>query len=94
MSYIDRQLGRCLDRKAVQWMLDLKNIKHGDNESKLFNASMTSISQINNNIFSVVVNPFGKSYPESGNAEGVSFKTIASYIKDVGIPPPVCCPSI
>jgi hypothetical protein len=66
-------------------MLDLKNIKHGDNESKLFNASMTSISQINNNIFSIVVNPFGESYPESGNAEGISFRTIASYIRDGGI---------
>jgi hypothetical protein len=71
--------------KTVQWMLDLKNIKHADNESKLFNVSMTSTSQINNNIFSVIVNPFGESYPESGNAEGMSFRTIASYIRDGGI---------
>jgi hypothetical protein len=58
---------------------------HGDDESKLFNTLMTSISQINNNIFSVIVNPFGESYPESGNAEGVSFRTITSYIRDGGI---------
>jgi hypothetical protein len=66
-------------------MLDLNNIKHGDNESKLFHASMTPISHISNSAFSVILNPFGEAYPESGNAEGVSFRTIASYIRDGGI---------
>jgi hypothetical protein len=72
-------------RKSVQWMLDLNNIKHGDNESRLFHASMTPFSHIINDIFSIIVNPFGESYPESGNAEGVSFRTITSYIRDGGI---------
>lgn len=66
-------------------MLDLKNIKYDNNNSNLFNALMVSVLQINNSIFSVVVNPFGESYPESGNAEGMSFRTIASYIRDGGI---------
>lgn len=70
-------------KKAVQWMLDLKNIKYGDNRLNLFNASLTPISSIN--AFSVIINPFGEAYPESGNAEGVGFKTIASYIRDGGI---------
>jgi hypothetical protein len=69
-------------RKAVQWMLDLKNIKHDDG-SNLFDASMTPISHISS--FSVILNPFGEAYPESGNSEGVGFKTIASYIRDGGI---------
>jgi hypothetical protein len=60
-------------RKAVQWMLDLKNIKHDDNVLNLFNASMTPISSVS--AFSVILNPFGEAYPESGNAEGVGFKT-------------------
>jgi hypothetical protein len=63
-------------------MLDLKNIKHDDG-SNLFDASMTPISYIS--AFSVILNPFGEAYPESGNAEGVGFKTIASYIRDGGI---------
>jgi hypothetical protein len=71
-------------RKAVQWMLDLKNIKHDDG-SNLFDASMTPISHISNSAFSIILNPFGEAYPESGNAEGVGFKTIASYIRDGGI---------
>jgi hypothetical protein len=71
-------------RKAVQWMLDLKNIKHADG-SNLFDASMTPISHIGNSAFSVILNPFGEAYPESGTAEGVGFKTIASYIRDGGI---------
>jgi hypothetical protein len=72
-------------RKAVQWMLDLKNIKHDGNALNLFNASMTPISCISNSAFSVILNPFGEAYPESGNAEGAGFKTIASYIRDGGI---------
>jgi hypothetical protein len=44
---------------------------------------MTPISSIR--AFSVIINPFGEAYPESGNAEGVGFKTIASYIRDGGI---------
>jgi len=82
-------------RKAVQWMLDLKGITNrtsngsngskGSNGSSLFHASMTSISDISNGNFSVVINPFGETYPEVGNAEGVGFKTIASYIRDGGI---------
>jgi hypothetical protein len=70
-------------RKAVQWMLDLKNIKYDDNRLNLLNASMTAISSIS--AFSVILNPFGEAYPESGNSEGVGFKTIASYIRDGGI---------
>jgi len=66
-------------------MLDLNNIKYGDNESKLFHASMTPISHISNNAYSIIVNPFGESNPESGNAEGISFRTITSYIRDGGI---------
>jgi hypothetical protein len=72
-------------RKAVQWMLDLKNIKRNGKALNLFNASMTPISHVSNSAFSVVLNPFGEAYPESGNAEGVGFKTIASYIRDGGI---------
>ncbi len=72
-------------RKAVQGMLDLKNIKYDDNRFNLFNASMTPISCISNSAFSVIINPFGEAYPESGNAEGMGFKTIASYIRDGGI---------
>jgi hypothetical protein len=76
--------------KAVQWMLDLKNTKNStrsnsSNGSTLFHASMTSVSDISNGSFSVVINPFGETYPEVGSAEGVGFKTIASYIKDGGI---------
>ena len=52
-------------------MLELKNIKHEDNGLSLFRASMTSISEISNGTFSVILNPFGEAYPESGNAEGV-----------------------
>jgi hypothetical protein len=79
-------------RKAVQLMLDLKGItnrtiddSNSSNGSSLFHASMTSISYISNSNFSVVINPFGEIYPEVGNAEGVGFKTIASYIRDGGI---------
>lgn len=72
-------------KKAVQWMLDLKNIKDDGNVLNPFHASMTSISCISNSAFSVILNPFGEAYPESGNAEGVGFKTIASYIRDGGI---------
>jgi hypothetical protein len=72
-------------RKAVQWMLDLKNIKDDGDALNSFHASMTSISCINNTAFSVILNPFGEAYPESGNAEGAGFKTIASYIRDGGI---------
>ena len=72
-------------RKAAQWMLDLKNIKHVDNAFNLFNVSMTPVSHISNSAFSIIINPFGEAYPESGNAEGVGFKTIASYIRDGGV---------
>ena len=51
----------------------------------LFDASMTPISHISNSTFSVIQNPFDEAYPESGNAEGVGFKTIASYIRGGGI---------
>jgi len=72
-------------RKAVQCMLDLKNIKDDGSALNPFHASMTSISCISNSAFSVILNPFGEAYPESGNAEGAGFKTIASYIRDGGI---------
>jgi hypothetical protein len=65
-------------------MLDLKNIKHDDG-SNLFDVSMTPISHISNRAFSVILNPFGEVYPESSNAEGTGFKTIASYIRDGGM---------
>jgi hypothetical protein len=61
-------------RKAVQWMLDLKNIKDDGNALNLFHASMTPISHIGNSAFSVILNPFGEAYPESGNAEGVGLE--------------------
>ena len=32
---------------------------------------MTSISDISNGGFSVIINPFGEAYPELGNGEGV-----------------------
>jgi hypothetical protein len=75
-------------RKAVQWMLDLQSTKNQtrrSNGSSLFHASMTSISDISNGGFSVIINPFGEAYPELGNGEGVGFKTISSYIRDGGI---------
>jgi hypothetical protein len=71
-------------RKSVQWMLDLKEVRNND-ESKLFHASLTSISNLNNGSFSIVINPFGEAFPELGNAEGVGMKTILSYIRDGGI---------
>jgi hypothetical protein len=71
-------------RKAVQWMLDLNNIKY-DNESNLFQASLTPISNLSNGTFSIVINPFGEAYPELGNAEGIGFRTVMSYIQDGGI---------
>jgi hypothetical protein len=70
-------------RKAVQWMLDLNNIKY-DN-SNLSQASLTPTSNLNNEVFSIVINPFGEAYPELGNAESTGFKTILSYIRDGGI---------
>jgi hypothetical protein len=75
-------------RKAVQWMLDLQSTKNQtrrSNGSSLFHASMTSISDISNSDFPVIINPFGEAYPELGNGEGVGFKTISSYIRDGGI---------
>jgi hypothetical protein len=72
-------------KKPVEWMLDLNNIKYDDNESKLFQSSLASISNLNSGTFSIVINPFGEAYPELGNAEGVGFKTILSYIRDGGI---------
>lgn len=61
-------------RKAVQWMLDLNNIRY--NKSNLFQASLTPTSNLNNEAFSIVINPFGEAYPELGNAESTGFKTI------------------
>lgn len=76
-------------RKAVQWMIDLKNIKQDVNNNNkklnLFDVSMTPISNISNSGFSIIINPFGEAYPELGNAEGQGFKTITSYIRDGGI---------
>jgi hypothetical protein len=70
-------------RKAVQWMLDINNIRYG--ESNLFQASLTPISNLNSGTFPIIVNPFGEAYPELGNTEGMGFKTILSYIRDGGI---------
>ncbi len=70
-------------RKAVQWMLDINNIAYG--EPNLFQASLTPISNLNIGTFPIIINPFGEAYPELGNAEGVGFKTILSYIRDGGI---------
>jgi hypothetical protein len=70
--------------KAVQWMLDLKGIK-SNNDSSLFQASLTPISNLNDGNFSIVINPFGEAYPELGSAEGVGLRTILSYIQDGGI---------
>jgi hypothetical protein len=58
---------------------------YDDNESKLFQPSLTSISNLNSGTFSIVINPFGEAYPELGNAEGIGLKTILSYIRDSGI---------
>ena len=71
-------------RKSVQWMLDLKDVKN-DNGSNLFQVSLTSISNLSNDAFSIIINPFGEAYPELGSAEGVGLKTILSYIQDGGI---------
>jgi hypothetical protein len=71
-------------RKSVQWMLDLKEVRNNDG-SNLFQASLTSISNLSNGAFSMVINPFGEAYPELGSAEGVGLKTILSYIQDGGI---------
>ena len=71
-------------KKPVEWMLDLNNIKH--DELKVFQASLTPISNINSGTFPIVINPFGEAYPELGNnGEGIGFKTIMSYIRDGGI---------
>lgn len=71
-------------RKAVQWMLDLKGIKD-ENDSYLFQTSLTPISNLSSGTFSIVINPFGEAYPEVGSAEGVGLRTILSYIQDGGI---------
>jgi hypothetical protein len=71
-------------KKPAQWMLDLNNIVYGA-ESKLLQTSLTSISNLNSGAFSIVINPFGEAYSGLGNAEGVGFKTILSYIRDGGI---------
>jgi hypothetical protein len=70
-------------RKAVQWMLDLNNIKY--DKSNIFQASLTPTSNLSNEAFSIVINPFGEAYPELGNSECVGFKTILSYIREGGI---------
>lgn len=64
-------------------MLDLNNIKY--DKSNIFQASLTPTSNLSNEPFSIVVNPFGEAYPELGKSEGVGFKTILSYIRDGGI---------
>jgi hypothetical protein len=71
-------------RKSVQWMLDLKDVKN-DNGSNLFDVTLTSISNVSNGDFSIVINPFGEAYPELGDAMGVGLNTILSYIQDGGI---------
>ena len=71
-------------RKAIQWLLDLKLIKY-ENKPNLFQASLTSISNLSSGTFPIVINPFGETYPELGNAEGIGFKTIICYIRDGGI---------
>jgi hypothetical protein len=71
-------------RKSIQWMLDLRDVKN-DNGSNLFQVSLTSISNLSNDTFSIIINPFGEAYPELGSAEGVSLKNILSYIQDGGI---------
>jgi hypothetical protein len=71
-------------RKSIQWLLDLKDVKN-DNGSNLFQVSQTSISNLSNGVFSIVINPFGEAYPELGSAEGVGLRTILSYIQDGGI---------
>lgn len=71
-------------RKSVQWMLDLKEVRNNDG-SNLFQASLTSISNLSNGTFSIVINPFGEAYPELGSAEGLGLKTILSYMQDGGI---------
>jgi hypothetical protein len=71
-------------RKAVQWMLSLKDIKD-DNDSNLFHPSLTPISNLNDGTFSIVINPFGEAYPEIGSAEELGLRTILSYIQDGGI---------
>lgn len=71
-------------RKCVHWMIDLKGVKN-DNGSNLFQASLTSISNISNGNFSIIINPFGEAYPELGDASGVGLNTIFSYIQDGGI---------
>jgi hypothetical protein len=70
-------------KKPVEWMLDLNNIKY--DELKLFQASLSPISNISSGAFPIVINPFGEAYPELGNGEGIGFKTIMSYIRDGGI---------
>ena len=64
-------------------MLDLNNIKY--DKLNLFQASLSPISNISSGTFPIIVNPFGEAYPELGNAEGMGFKTILSYIRDGGI---------
>ena len=71
-------------RKCVHWMIDLKGVKN-DNGSNLFQASLTSISNISNGNFSIIINPFGEAYPELGDASGVGLNTIFSYMQDGGV---------
>ena len=71
-------------RKCVHWMIDLKGVKN-DIGSNLFQASLTSISNISNGNFSIIINPFGEAYPELGDASGVGLNTILSYIQDGGV---------
>ena len=71
-------------RKSVQWMLDLKSVKN-DNGSNLIQVSLTSISNLSNGTFSIIINPFSEAYSELGSAEGIGLKTILFYIQDGGI---------
>jgi hypothetical protein len=64
-------------------MLDLNNIKY--DKSNLFQASLTPTSNLNNEAFSIIINPFGEAYPELDKAEGTGFNTILSCIRDGGI---------
>lgn len=69
-------------KKASEWIDDLKQI-HTKEGSKLFEPYLINIIELNIGSFPIVINPFGETFPDKGQGEGIS--TISRYINDGGI---------
>lgn len=69
-------------KKASGWIGDLKQLTTKE-DSKLFEPYLINIIELNTGNFPIVINPFGETFPEKGQGEGIS--TISRYINDGGI---------